>query len=176
MTDTTQAPIRPFDERYRAALSDARLPRNLLAFQRAWKTTRDAAFGRLATETPPLGASTPSFEAAGVRVVETDLGEWIIQLAHETPSHMVMPAIHKSRQQVGALLESEVGRPVSRDDVKAMVSLAREELRRVFLAAEAGMIGANALVAETGSVMLITNEGNGDLVSTLPRLLIVIAG
>ncbi len=115
-------------------------------------------------------------EAAGIRVVETDLGEWIIQLARETPSHMVMPAIHKSRQQVAALFEQETGRPVPRDDIAAQVALARQELRRAFLQADAGLIGANALIVETGSVMLVTNEGNGDLVSTLPPLLIVIAG
>jgi iron-sulfur cluster protein len=115
-------------------------------------------------------------EEAGVRVVETDLGEWIIQLAHETPSHMVMPAIHKSRAQVADLLQAEVRRNVDHEDISGMVTLARDELRRVFVAADAGMIGANALIAETGSVMLVTNEGNGDLVSTLPRLLIVIAG
>ena len=115
-------------------------------------------------------------EHAGLRVVETDLGEWLIQLAHETPSHMVMPAIHKSRDQVADLLQAEAHRPVDHQDIGSMVTLAREELRRVFLSADAGMIGANALIAETGTVMLVTNEGNGDLVSTLPRLLIVIAG
>jgi len=115
-------------------------------------------------------------EEAGLQVVETDLGEWIIQLAHETPSHMVMPAIHKSRGQVADLLQAEVQRDVDHQDIGSMVSLARAELRRAFLTAEAGMIGANALIAETGTVMLVTNEGNGDLVSTLPRLLIVIAG
>ena len=115
-------------------------------------------------------------ESAGVRVVETDLGEWIIQLAHETPSHMVMPAIHKSRAQVADLFESEVQRAVDHQDISGMVALARAELRRAFLAADAGLIGANALIAETGSVMLVTNEGNGDLVSTLPRVLIVTAG
>jgi iron-sulfur cluster protein len=115
-------------------------------------------------------------EAAGIKVVETDLGEWIIQLAHETPSHMVMPAIHKARSQVADLLQEEVHRAVDHQDIGSMVTLARAELRRVFRAADAGLIGANALVAETGSVMLITNEGNGDLVSTLPRVLIVIAG
>jgi L-lactate dehydrogenase complex protein LldF len=115
-------------------------------------------------------------EAAGMRVVETDLGEWLIQLAHETPSHMVMPAIHKSRQQTSELIEQAAGRPVSREDIQAQVSTAREELRRVFLQADAGLIGANALIVETGSVMLVTNEGNGDLVSTLPSRLIVIAG
>src|SRR5262249_46276201 len=115
-------------------------------------------------------------EAAGIRVVETDLGEWIIQLAHETPSHMVMPAIHKSRQQVAELFETETHQTVPHEDVSAQVNFAREQLRLIFLTADAGMIGANALIAETGSVMLITNEGNGDLVSTLPQLLIVIAG
>lgn len=115
-------------------------------------------------------------EEAGLRVVETDLGEWIIQLAHETPSHMVMPAIHKSREQVADLFESEVQRAVDHQDIQGMVDLARGELRRVFLSADAGLIGANALVADTGSVLLVTNEGNGDLVATLPKLLIVIAG
>ncbi len=115
-------------------------------------------------------------EEGGLRVVETDLGEWIIQLSHETPSHMVMPAIHKSRQQVAELFEKETGHDVPHEDVKAQVNVAREELRRVFLSADAGMIGANALIAEGGSVMLVTNEGNGDLVSTLPPFLIVIAG
>ena len=115
-------------------------------------------------------------EKAGLRVVETDLGEWIIQLAHETPSHMVMPAIHKSRGQVADLLEAEARRAVDHQDITSMVTLARGELRRVFVSADAGMIGANALIAESGTVMLVTNEGNGDLVSTLPRLLIVIAG
>jgi L-lactate dehydrogenase complex protein LldF len=115
-------------------------------------------------------------EQAGVQVVETDLGEWLIQLAHETPSHMVMPAIHKSRGQVADLLEAEAHRDVDHQDINSMVALARAELRRVFTAADAGLIGANALIAETGSVMLVTNEGNGDLVTTLPRTLIVIAG
>jgi iron-sulfur cluster protein len=115
-------------------------------------------------------------EGAGIRVVETDLGEWIIQLAHETPSHMVMPAIHKSRQQIAGLIEQAAGRAVPREDIKAQVTTAREELRRAFLQADAGMIGANALIVESGSVMLVTNEGNGDLVSTLPNRLIVTAG
>ena len=246
--------IAPFGERYRKALADVRLRDNLLAFQRAWRLTRDAAFARLEDEGKVLGASTSTFadakarlvaakdavladpaaaratfvsafttrggvvhdaataddaraiildllrergvtlfakgksmvaeevflnhhlEAAGIRVVETDLGEWIIQLAHETPSHMVMPAIHKSRQQVASLFEAETHRDVDPDDIGGMVRLARAELRRVFQTAGAGMIGANALIADTGTVVLVTNEGNGDLVSTLPPTLIVIAG
>src|SRR5437879_12092262 len=69
-------------------------------------------------------------EAAGLKVVETDLGEWIIQLAHETPSHMVMPAIHKSRQQIAALFESETHQPVAPDDVPYQVHHARRVVRR----------------------------------------------
>jgi L-lactate dehydrogenase complex protein LldF len=117
-----------------------------------------------------------ALETAGVRAIETDLGEWIIQLAHETPSHMVMPAIHKSRQQVGGLFEAHVGRPVSREDIAEMAGVARQELRRVFAEADVGMTGANALIAETGTVMLITNEGNGRLTSSLPPVHIVVAG
>lgn len=117
-----------------------------------------------------------ALEAAGVKTVETDLGEWIIQLAHETPSHMVMPAIHKSRQQVGGLFEAHVGRPVSREDIGEMAGVARQELRQVFADAGVGITGANALIAETGTVMLVTNEGNGRLTSSLPPVHIVLAG
>jgi L-lactate dehydrogenase complex protein LldF len=88
-----------------------------------------------------------ALESARVTAIETDLGEWIIQLAHETPSHMVMPAIHKSRQQVGGLFEEHVGRPVSREDIAEMAGVARDELRRVFAEAQVGMTGANALIA-----------------------------
>ena len=117
-----------------------------------------------------------ALEAAGVQAVETDLGEWIIQLAHETPSHMVMPAIHKSRQQVGGLFEAHVGHPVSRENIGEMAGVARHELRRVFAEAQVGMTGANALIAETGTVMLVTNEGNGRLTSSLPPVHVVLAG
>jgi L-lactate dehydrogenase complex protein LldF len=118
----------------------------------------------------------PALEAAGVTAIETDLGEWIIQLAHETPSHMVMPAIHKSRQQVGGLFEAHLGRPVSREDIAEIAGVARAELRRVFAEADVGMTGANALIAETGTVMLVTNEGNGRLTSSLPPVHVVLAG
>jgi L-lactate dehydrogenase complex protein LldF len=247
------APIAPFRERYRNALADGQLSRNLLNFQRAWGAARRAAFEHWRTQAT-LGVREPSFaeqrarlthakslaireratqfarfkaaaeragasvyestsaqdavryivalcqrrgakllakgksmvseeiflnhalEAAGVAAIETDLGEWIIQLAHETPSHMVMPAIHKSRQQVGGLFEAHVGRPVSREDIAEMAGVARQELRRVFAEAEVGMTGANALIAETGTVMLITNEGNGRLTSSLPPVQVVLAG
>src|SRR5207249_3266531 len=117
-----------------------------------------------------------ALEAAGVRTVETDLGEWIIQLAQETPSHMVMPAIHKTRQQIGGLIETQTGRSVSREDVGDMAGAAREALRAVFAEADVGITGANALIAETGTVLLVTNEGNGRLTSSLPPVHVVLVG
>jgi L-lactate dehydrogenase complex protein LldF len=115
-------------------------------------------------------------EARGVRAVETDLGEWIVQLRHETPSHMVMPAIHLSRKQVGETFSEATGREVSREDVGEQVGLARTELRKDFLAAHVGMTGANALVAESGTAMIITNEGNEAMVTTLPEVHVVLVG
>ena len=115
-------------------------------------------------------------EENGVRAVETDLGEWIVQLRHETPSHMVMPAIHLSRRQVGDTFTEAVGRPVSREDVGEQVGLARTELRKDFLAAKVGMTGANALIAESGTAMIITNEGNEAMVTTLPEIQVVLVG
>jgi L-lactate dehydrogenase complex protein LldF len=118
----------------------------------------------------------PYLEAQGLEVVETDLGEWIVQLAGERPSHMVMPAIHKSRQQVGELFSRVLGRPVSREAIPEQVGVARAELRQKFLAADIGISGANALIAESGAVMLVTNEGNGRLVTTLPPVHVVLVG
>src|SRR5216683_1815817 len=115
-------------------------------------------------------------EARGIRAVETDLGEWIVQLRHETPSHMVMPAIHLSRKQVGETFSEATGREVSREDVGEQVGLARTELRKDFLAARVGMTGANALIAETGTTMIITNEGNEAMVTTLPDVHVVLVG
>jgi len=246
-------PIAPFAERYRKAVTDGQLRRNLLNFQRAWSLARRAAFEHWQGQAA-LGMPDPSFagqrarltaakarairdratefarfkaaaeragatvyeaasahdavryvvelcrrrgatrvakgksmvseelflnhalEAAGVSAIETDLGEWIVQLAHETPSHMVMPAIHKSRQQISGLFEAHVRRPVSREDIGAMAAVAREELRRVFAEAEIGITGANALIAETGTILLVTNEGNGRLTSSLPPVHVVLAG
>ncbi len=115
-------------------------------------------------------------EARHLKVVETDLGEWVAQLAHERPSHMVMPIIHKTRQQVGALLSEATGREISREDVAEQVSVIRVEHRKAFLNAGMGISGANALIAESGTVMMLTNEGNGRLVTSLPPVHVVIAG
>ncbi len=115
-------------------------------------------------------------EARGIKPVETDLGEWVAQLAHERPSHMVMPIIHKTRQQVGALLSEATGRPISREDVAEQVAVIRVEHRKAFLTAGMGISGANALIAESGTVMMVTNEGNGRLVTSLPPVHVVMAG
>jgi len=254
---------RDFQRRYRRALADPRLARNLLAFQRSWRPSRDAAFALLAASGGPAPnppgadvsadgqaafealrdelaaakdavlADLPDYferfraaaeragatvveavdaEAAnayvaalaarrgarlviksksmvgeeteinhylaarGLEVVETDLGEWIVQLAGERPSHMVMPAIHKSRQQVGDLFTRVLGREISRESIPDQVKVARTELRRKFLEADLGISGANALIAESGTVMLVTNEGNGRLVTSLPPVHVVLVG
>ncbi|HYP40029.1 MAG TPA: LUD domain-containing protein [Chloroflexia bacterium] len=260
----------PFEQRYKRALDDSQLQRNLLNFQRSWRVSREGAFAdyganpeRAAIEAPerqgehlhlPLARGTAEFEAirdrlaaikdevieglpeyidrfqmaaeergvivyraadaedanryvlelcrehgighvvksktmvseeielngvleaAGIEAVETDLGEWIQQLSHERPSHMVMPAIHKSREQVGDLFSMATGREVSRQDIGEQVGVARRELRRDFLEAGLGISGANALIAESGAVMFIENEGNARLVTSLPRVHVVLAG
>jgi L-lactate dehydrogenase complex protein LldF len=117
--------------------------------------------------------------AAGIRPVETDLGEYIVQLAGETPSHIIAPAVHKNIGEVEALFAKEHGRPVetrTSADIPAMAQEARAVLRQHFLSAEMGISGANFLIAETGSAALVTNEGNGRMVTTLPKVHVVITG
>ncbi len=114
--------------------------------------------------------------AAGITAVETDLGEWLLQLDDDRPSHVVMPAIHRRRQEVARILERELGRPFDDDDIPAMVRSARTALRDRFLSAGVGITGANALVASTGSTLLVTNEGNGEMSASLPPVHVVVAG
>jgi L-lactate dehydrogenase complex protein LldF len=241
-----------FRDRYWRAVRDPQLRRNLLAFQRGWRKSRDERFDEYAAANGRSGeasfellrhrlaaakdgvirdlpayfarfkaaaeangatvyeSTTPDdaahyilelcrrkgssllvktksmvseeihlnhyLEEHGVRAVETDLGEWIVQLRREIPSHMVMPAIHLSRQQVGDTFSRATGREVSREDVGEQVGLARTELRKDFLAAKVGMTGANALIAESGSAMIITNEGNEAMVTTLPEVHVLLVG
>jgi iron-sulfur cluster protein len=115
-------------------------------------------------------------EQRGITAIETDLGEWLLQLAEERPSHLVMPAIHQKRQYVAEILGQELGREFDPDDIPAMVASARDGLRRHYLSAGAGLTGANALVAETGSIMVVTNEGNMRLATSLPDMHFVTAG
>lgn len=118
----------------------------------------------------------PALEAAGLDVIETDLGEYIIQLAQEPPSHIIAPAVHKNRAQIAALFRQHHGLDAPLDTIPAIVNEARQVLRDQFLRADVGITGANFLIAETGSTLIVTNEGNGDLCATLPRTHIVIAG
>ena len=114
--------------------------------------------------------------AAGIQPVETDLGEWIIQLAHERPAHIIAPAIHKTKQQVAELFSPLAGKSLPADDIPALTAEARRLLREQFLAADMGISGANLAVAETGSIVLVTNEGNGRMVTTLPPVHVAIVG
>lgn len=240
--------MKPFAERYAAALADPDVRTGLTAFQRGWRESRDAAIGALEVQegrsfdelraelaaikdavvadwdrhldeftanataagatvtrvaTPEAaneavlrivrdagadlvvkGKSMVSeeiglnahLEAHGITPVETDLGEWILQLAGETPSHLVMPAIHKRREQIAELFSRVLGREFPPDDIPNMVTAARTELRERFLASGVGLSGANALIAEGGSIMLICNEGNNRMSVALPPVHIVTAG
>jgi iron-sulfur cluster protein len=114
-------------------------------------------------------------EARGVTVVETDLGEWIVQLAHEHPSHLIAPAIHKRREDVAALFSKALGRPIP-SDIPTLVATARQALRESFIKADVGITGANVAIAETGGILLVENEGNGRLTSTLPPVHIACLG
>jgi L-lactate dehydrogenase complex protein LldF len=118
----------------------------------------------------------PHLAARGIEVVDTDLGERIVQLAGEAPSHLIVPAIHKTRREIGALFHRKMGTPEREDDPERLTRYARDDLRQRFLAADAGITGANFAVADTGSIVIVTNEGNADLGSSLPPLHIACLG
>ncbi len=108
-----------------------------------------------------------------ISAIETDLGEYIVQLAGEPPSHILGPALHKNRKQIGRLFEEKLGVPYT-EDVEELIGIARRILRQKFLSAEAGITGANFVIADSGSIVLFTNEGNGRMVTTLPPLHIAV--
>jgi L-lactate dehydrogenase complex protein LldF len=116
-----------------------------------------------------------ALEAAGVTPVETDLGEYILQLAGEPPSHIIAPALHKNKSEVADLFEAKHHAP-RKTDIPLMTREAREVLRGHFLSADLGLSGGNFLVAETGSGVIVTNEGNGRMVTTLPRVHVCMTG
>lgn len=117
----------------------------------------------------------PALAAAGIDTVETDLGEYIIQLAGHRPSHIVGPALHLSAAEVADILSVPAGRqlPVERESLAAF---ARQELRQKFAEAEVGISGANFAIAETGTIVLVSNEGNARLTTALPKMHIAIMG
>ena len=114
-------------------------------------------------------------EAQGIEVVETDLGELIVQLGDDRPGHIVGPAIHWTKQQIGTLFENKLGMPPT-DDPHVMARTARDALREKFRTADMGLIGVNFAVAETGTVVLCTNEGNGRYSVSRPRILGAVMG
>ncbi len=116
-----------------------------------------------------------ALEAQGLQVIETDLGEYIVQLRGETPSHIITPAVHLRRQDVARLFEEKLGMPYT-EEIPVMTNLARQTLREVFLNADIGISGVNFAVAESGTLCVVTNEGNGRMVTTLPRTHIALMG
>jgi L-lactate dehydrogenase complex protein LldF len=112
---------------------------------------------------------------AGITPVETDLGEYIIQLAGERPSHIIAPAIHKTKGQVAELFTRHLHRPVAADP-EDLTRVARAELREKFFQADMGVTGANFAVADSGTIVLVTNEGNGRMVTSLPRVHVAVMG
>ena len=111
----------------------------------------------------------------GIQADETDLGEWIIQLAKQTPSHFVMPALHLTKEEISDLFSKEVNKPLT-NDIQQLVKVARKELREKFFNADMGISGANIAIAETGTLVIVTNEGNARLVTTLPKIHVAIVG
>jgi L-lactate dehydrogenase complex protein LldF len=116
-----------------------------------------------------------ALEAAGIRPVETDLGEYILQLAHERPAHIVAPAMHKTRGDVADLFEREVD-PMRAEEPEQLTAIARRALRAMFMKSGLGLSGANFAIAETGSVVVVENEGNIRFSSTAPRVHVALVG
>ncbi|MCG9766921.1 LUD domain-containing protein, partial [Vibrio alginolyticus] len=111
----------------------------------------------------------------GVQAIESDLGEYIVQMAGEKPTHIVMPAIHKTKEQVSELFHNNIGTELT-DDVDKLTGFARAALRDVYRTADVGLSGVNFAVAETGTLCLVENEGNGRLSTTVPPVHIAITG
>jgi len=116
-----------------------------------------------------------ALEHAGIEVIETDLGEYIVQLAGDRPSHIVAPIVHMSREDVGRVMHDRLQTPLT-DDPATLGRYAREKLREAFLTADMGITGANFGVVETGTLCLVTNEGNGRMVTSLPRVHVALMG
>jgi L-lactate dehydrogenase complex protein LldF len=117
----------------------------------------------------------PALQAAGMEVVETDLGEYIVQLRGEGPSHIITPAIHLSKEDIGHLFDEKLGLPYT-DEPERLTLAARDKLREIFLSADLGITGVNFAVAETGTLVVVENEGNGRLSSTLPDTFVAVMG
>ncbi|MDO8438970.1 MAG: LutB/LldF family L-lactate oxidation iron-sulfur protein [Telluria sp.] len=117
-----------------------------------------------------------AMEAAGIEALESDMGEYIVQLAGEGPSHIIMPAIHKTKAQIAALFAEKIAGVDYTEDVDALIRIGRQVLRRKFAEADIGLSGVNFAVAETGTLVLVENEGNGRMCTTVPRVHIAVTG
>jgi len=117
-----------------------------------------------------------AMEAAGIEAFESDMGEYIVQLAGEAPSHIIMPAIHKTKQDIAKLFAEEVPGVTYTEDVDALIQIGRRVLRHKFAEADIGLSGVNVAVAETGTLCLVENEGNGRMCTTVPKVHIAITG
>lgn len=118
----------------------------------------------------------PYLEARGITVTDTDLGERIVQLAGEPPSHIVLPAIHRKKEEIGTLFHEHLGTEEGASDPAYLTEAARHHLRERFLAAEAGLTGVNFAIAETGGFVVCTNEGNADMGTALPPIHVACMG
>jgi L-lactate dehydrogenase complex protein LldF len=120
-------------------------------------------------------ALNPALEAAGIEVVETDLGEYIVQLRDEHPSHIITPAVHLRKEDVGETFQEKLGIPYT-NDIQTLTNVAREKLRQFFLDTDIGISGVNFGVADAGALCIVTNEGNGRMITTLPKTHIALMG
>jgi L-lactate dehydrogenase complex protein LldF len=153
-----------------ATAEDAR--RIIVEIARQTGTRRAVKSKSMTTEEVHLN---PALEAAGIEVTETDFGEYIIQLAGERPSHLVAPAVHHTRESIAAILSRHTGMALP-DDPTTLAQTGRRLLREKFAAADMGITGANFAVAETGTIVLISNEGNARLTTTVPRIHVALMG
>jgi L-lactate dehydrogenase complex protein LldF len=152
---------------------DAAAARNyILAVAKAAGVKRVVKGKSMATEEIALN---PALEQAGIEPVETDLGEYIVQLRREPPSHIITPAIHLSKEDIGQLFAEKLGIEYTADP-PALTAVARERLRDKFLTAEMGITGVNFAVAETGTLVIVENEGNGRFCTTTPDIHIAVMG
>ncbi len=146
--------------------------RIVLDIAREHHVTRAVKAKSMATE--EIGLNHALIEA-GIQTLETDLGEFIIQLAGVGPSHIIVPAVHLTKEDIAALFREKLGVDAPSDPIQ-LAAIARAKLREEFLAAEMGISGANFLVAETGTLVMVTNEGNGRMCTTLPPLHVAVVG
>lgn len=154
------------------AADAAEANRYIVDLAKSESVTRAVKAKSMVTEEIHLNAA---LEAAGIEAVETDLGEFVVQLAGETPSHIIAPVLHKDRYDVGRLFAAELGVEYT-DDPSELNDIARTYLRKRFLTAEMGISGANFGVAADGAIALVTNEGNGRLCTSVPRIHVAVMG